>query len=129
MRRLSVTGVEQPLSPLWASSNGLHGQVRFAFKFLESDFIVHPPFWESITLSWSQPPPLGIKLSLALSYRQELLPCTTPHAAAINPRKHDRAASPAVNPEFDALALMLLNTTCLSLTCELPQLSLGRQMA
>jgi hypothetical protein len=40
----------------------------------------------------AQPRSERIKLSLALSYRQELLPCITLLAAAINPPKPDRAA-------------------------------------
>jgi hypothetical protein len=68
-----------------------------------------------------------IKLFLALSYRQEPLPYL--YDAAINPHKPDRAASRPSIIELNAHALLILNATGLSLKCELPQISLGHQMA
>jgi hypothetical protein len=81
------------------------------------------------TLFWSHPCSVRIKLFLALSYRQELLPSFYDAAAAINPRKPDRAALRPSILNLNALALLILNAIGLSLTCKLPQLSLGRQMA
>jgi hypothetical protein len=61
-------------------------------------------------------------------YRGKHLARPNTHTPAINPRMHDRAASrPVLN--LNALALLILNATVLSLTCELPKLYLGRQMA
>jgi hypothetical protein len=84
------------------------------------------PFLELILL---QPCSVRIKLFLALSYRQELLSWTTLYAASINPPKPDRAALRPSILNLNALALLILNATGLSLTCELPQLFLGHQMA
>jgi hypothetical protein len=71
--------------------------------------------------------PCGSSFFLAISYRY--VTCTTLHAAAINPRKPDRAALRPSILNLNALALVILNATGLSLTCELPQLFLGHQMA
>jgi hypothetical protein len=45
------------------------------------------------------------------------------------PRKPDRAALRPSILNLNALVLLILNATGLSLTCELPQLFLGHQMA
>jgi hypothetical protein len=61
--------------------------------------------------------------------KSRYLTCTTLHAAAINPHKPDWAASRPSIINLNAHALLILNTTGLSLKCELPQISLGHQMA
>jgi hypothetical protein len=93
------------------------GQAFNAFKLLEGGNIVYPPFF-------------GVDLASTFHTATSCyLTCTTLHAAAINPRKPDRAALRPSILNLNALALLILNATDLSLTCELPQLFLGHQMA
>jgi hypothetical protein len=87
---------------------------------------IHP--FSELTLL--QPCSVRIKLILALhTAKSYYLTCKTLHAAAINPRKPDRAASRPSILNLHALALLILKATGLYVTCELPQLFLGHHMA
>jgi hypothetical protein len=101
------------------------GQVFNEFKLLENGYIVHPPFLE---LTLRRPCSVRIKLFLAFSYHQELLPSFYDASHRCNQPMHDRAASRLSLLNLNALALLILKATGLALTCELPQLYLGRQM-
>jgi hypothetical protein len=87
---------------------------------------IHP----SLELTLLQLCSVGIKLFLALSYRQDMLPYLYDAACRCNqPAQAGSGRVETVNLEFNALALLILNATGLPLTCELPQLFLGHQMA
>jgi hypothetical protein len=84
------------------------------------------PFLELAVL---QPCSVRIKLFLALSYRQELLPYLYDAARRCNQPAQARSGRvESVNLEFKCAWGPDLNATGLSLTCELPQLFLGHQM-
>jgi hypothetical protein len=73
----------------------------------------------------------GVDLDQALfSYRcPEQLPSSFDDASRrCNQPVHDRAASILSVLNLNPLALLILKATGLALTCELPQLYLGRQM-
>jgi hypothetical protein len=83
-------------------------------------------FWE---LTFLHPCSVRIKLFLAFSYLQELLPSFSDAPRRCNRPMHDRALSRLSVLNLNALALLILKATGLSRTCELPQLFLGHQMA
>jgi hypothetical protein len=86
---------------------------------------IHP----TVELTLLQPCFVRIKLFLALSYRQELISYLYDASpAAMNPRKPDRAGLRPSILNLNALGVLILNATGLSLTCELPQLFLGHQV-
>jgi hypothetical protein len=99
------------------------GRRLFRSSYLRVVTLYIHPFLEFTLL---QPCSVRIKL---YSYRQELLPPFYDALRRCNQPTHDRVASRPSVLNLNALALLILKATGLSLACELPQLNLGRQMA